>query len=82
MEKGDIMSTRQYRVEHRERMRTWRKEKAAAGGKTLSVPIDAETNRMIEELLWSIPGAKLKNKRVLVAEAVKCLYEIKIKENR
>ena len=76
------MSNSRDRADHRERMRTWRKEHAAAGGKTLSVQIDAETNRMIEELLWNIPGVKLKNKRVLVAEAIKLYYEAKINENR
>ena len=75
------MSTVKRRVEHRKRMREARKAHRAAGGTTLSVPVDAETSRMIEELLWGMPRVKKpKNKRELVAWAVKCLHE-KLKEN-
>lgn len=56
----------------KERVQSWRDKKKKAGGKSLTVWIDAETVEQLETLLYKFPR---KNKSSLVAHALKTLYE-------
>ena len=62
---------RQTRYEHRDKMRKWREKRGAEGGRNLSVWLEPETLRMVDELLDRYPRL---NKKKLVAEAVRVLY--------
>ncbi len=59
----------------KERAREWRKKKADAGGKSLSVWLEPATLEMMEELLDLYPK---ENKKTLVAWAIRHLYEASV----
>jgi hypothetical protein len=54
------------------RIREGREKKKEAGGKSLTVWLDAEAVKQLDELLFRFPR---KNKSTLVAHALKTLYE-------
>lgn len=57
---------------NKERVREWRKKKAEAGGRNLSVWMEPETAEMMDRLLDLYPR---ENKASLVALAVRRMYE-------
>jgi|GEM_PF-6068256 len=57
---------------NKERVREWRKKKAEAGGRNLSVWMEPETAEMMDRLLDLYPK---KNKASLVAMAIRRMYE-------
>lgn len=56
----------------KERVESWREKKKNAGGKSLTVWLDAESVKQLDELLFRFPK---KNKSTLVTHAIKALFE-------
>ena len=57
---------------NKQRVQAWRNKKAKEGGKNMSVWIEPETVKQIDELLEKFPD---KNKASLVAHAIESLYQ-------
>jgi hypothetical protein len=57
---------------NKERVREWRKKRAEAGGRNLSVWMEPETAEMMDRLLDLYPK---ENKASLVAMAIRRMYE-------
>ncbi|MBC2716453.1 MAG: hypothetical protein HF978_14205 [Desulfobacteraceae bacterium] len=56
----------------KERVQSWRDKKKKSGGKSLTVWLDAESVKQLDELLFRFPR---KNKSSLVVYALKTLFE-------
>ena len=64
---------------NKQKVRVWRKKKAKEGGKNMSMWINPETVKQIDELLIRYPD---KNKASLVAFAIQCLHDQRVAENK